>query len=153
MRDHGAVEPALGREMPGVSTKTSWERPATAMPRGKARRLYLVRHDRNLAADQRVDQRRFADIGRADQRNESAPRVVRRCRSFGGRMSRAARVPSRRGAARSRRLGSAIAAIRLDAGMHQHGGRRGLLGGAFQRPSPSAGARLGSSTVTRNSGL
>jgi hypothetical protein len=36
-----------------------------------------VGYDRDLAADERIDQRRFADIGRADERDESAPGLRR----------------------------------------------------------------------------
>ena len=43
------------------------------MPRmQRARRLHLWRDDRDLLADQRVDQRRLAGIGRADHRHEAA---------------------------------------------------------------------------------
>jgi hypothetical protein len=99
--DHGAVQPALGRENAGRVDEDELGAPRDGdAAQQRARRLHLVRHDRYLAADERVDQRRFADVGRADQRNESAPRVVRRCRSFGRRMSRARRAifATRRGA-------------------------------------------------------
>ena len=65
-----------GAKIPGVSMNTSW---ACAFHRDaaqqRARGLHLGRDDRDLAADQRVDQRRFAGIGRADQRDEAAARA------------------------------------------------------------------------------
>ena len=40
----------------------------------RARRLHLARDDRHLGADKLVEQRRFAGVGRADQRDEAATR-------------------------------------------------------------------------------
>ena len=49
------------------------------MPRtGDARRLHLVRDDGDLGADERVDQRRLAGVGRADDGDEAAALVRRR---------------------------------------------------------------------------
>ncbi len=66
----------LGAKMPGVSTKMICDR---ALDRDaadqRARGLHLVRDDRDLGADQRVEQRRLAGIGRADQRDEAAARI------------------------------------------------------------------------------
>ena len=42
------------------------------------RRLHLVRDDRHLGADERVDQRRLAGVGRADDGDEAAARSSRR---------------------------------------------------------------------------
>ena len=42
---------------------------------GRARRLRLARDDRHLVADERVDERRLARVGRADQRDEAASRL------------------------------------------------------------------------------
>src|SRR3979490_3217768 len=72
----------FGRKMPGVSTRMIWALLSMTMPRISAgaqppRRLHLARHDRDLGADQRVDQRGFADIGSADQRDEAAARGQR----------------------------------------------------------------------------
>ena len=67
----------FGAKMPGVSTKMSCAPFSIAMPRTwRARGLHLVRHDRDLGADQRIDQRRLADIGRADQGDEAAAREL-----------------------------------------------------------------------------
>ena len=79
----------------------------------RARGLHLVRDDRDLGADQRVDQRRLAGIGRADQRDEAAAR---------------SRLPCRAGAR------SAIGASDRNALARQHGGGRRLLGGALGAP-------------------
>ena len=59
--------------MPGVSMKTSWLAPSMAMPRTGIRvvcTLWLTM--RHLGADQRVDQRRLAGVGRADDGDEAA---------------------------------------------------------------------------------
>ena len=62
-----------GAKMPGVSTKMSCAAPRMAMPSTRgARRLHLGRDDRHLAADEHVDQRRLAGIGRADDRDRAA---------------------------------------------------------------------------------
>ena len=70
----------------------------------RARGLHLARDDGDLGADQRVEQRRFAGIGRADQRDEAAARVGVSCPS---------------------------SMIDGDADPRQHGGGGGLLGGAL----------------------
>ena len=61
-----------GRKMPGVSTKTicALSCDGDAAHDG-AGRLHLVGDDRHLGADQLVDQRRLAGIGRADQGDEA----------------------------------------------------------------------------------
>ena len=83
----------------------SCELPSIAMPRmQRARRLHLARHDRDLGADQGIEQRRFAGIRRADQRDETAAGLR-------------PRQPS--------------GYIRRDAFARQHRRRRGLLGGAL----------------------
>ena len=68
VRDHGAVEPALGRKdarrVDEDELRLARDRDAAQQ---RARGLHLVGDDRHLGADQRVDQRRFADIGRADR--------------------------------------------------------------------------------------
>ena len=66
-----------GRCRPGVSTMTSWPRwavhdAADGAPRG----LRLVARDRDLLADQRVRERRLADVGPPDERHESGPVAV-----------------------------------------------------------------------------
>ena len=74
-RHHGAVEPPLRREDAGRvdedDLRVALDRDAA---HERARRLHLVRDDRDLGADQRVDQRRLAGIRRADQRDEAAAR-------------------------------------------------------------------------------
>ena len=108
-----------GEKMPGVSTKMSCAVPSMAMPRTSvARGLHLGRDDRDLGADQRVDQRRFADIRRADQRDEAAASV---------------RV---RPAQPSRRAG-------FDALAGQHRGGGGLLGGALGAADAFGGRKGG----------
>ena len=91
-----------GLKMPGVSTKMIWLSPSITMARdARPRRLHLVRNDRDLGAGQRIDQRRLAGIGRADDGAETAacwrhrsfadlfaaqkgfaPQAVRRCASI-----------------------------------------------------------------------
>src|SRR5262245_40221410 len=71
-----------------------------------------------------------------------------RVSSAGADRSRAERAgrgapSSRRGAVRSRRLASAIAAVRLDAGVRQHGGGRGLLGRTFRAAEPLCRRKIG----------
>ena len=59
--------------MPGVSMNTSWLAPSMAMPRTGMRvvcTLWLTIAD--LGADQGVDQRRLAGVGRADDGDEAA---------------------------------------------------------------------------------
>ena len=72
-RHHGAVEPAFRREDAGRIDQDDLgvvlDHDAADQ---RARGLHLARDDRDLGADQRVDQRGFADIGRADQRDEAA---------------------------------------------------------------------------------
>ncbi len=72
-RHHGAVEPAARREN---ARRVDEDELRTALhgdaAHQRARRLHLRADDRHLAADQRVDQRRLADIGRPDQGDESA---------------------------------------------------------------------------------
>ena len=72
-RHHGAIEPALRRENAGRvdqdDLRRSLDHDATDQ---RARGLHLARDDRDLGAHQRIDQRRLADIGGADQRDESA---------------------------------------------------------------------------------
>jgi hypothetical protein len=71
--DHGAVEPALGLEDAGGIDEDhlslAGERDAAHLG---ARRLHLARDDRDLGADQGVEQGRFAGIRRADQRDKAA---------------------------------------------------------------------------------
>ena len=74
-RDHGAVEPALRREnarrIDEDDLRRAFERDAAHQG---ARRLHLARDDRDFGADQLVEQRRFAGVGRADQGDEAATR-------------------------------------------------------------------------------
>ena len=62
-RDHRAVEPALGRENAGRvdedDLRLALDRDAAHL---RARRLHLARDDRDLGADERVDQRRLAGV-------------------------------------------------------------------------------------------
>jgi hypothetical protein len=58
----------FGKKMPGVSTNMICALFSMTMPRG----LHLAGYNRDLGADQSVDQRGLADIGRTDQRDESA---------------------------------------------------------------------------------
>ena len=128
-RHHGAVEPPLRRENPRRvdedELRAALDRDAAHQ---RARGLHLGRDDRDLAADQRIDQRRLAGIGRADQRDEAAARA-----------SVSAHQPSARSA--------------FDAFALEHGGGRRLLGGALGAAEPLGRLALGSSTATRNSGL
>ena len=66
---------ASAQKMPGVSTRDDLrvvlDHDAADQ---RARGLHLARDDRDLGADQRVDECGLADIGRADQRDEAAAR-------------------------------------------------------------------------------
>ncbi len=130
-RHHGAVEPTLRGEYPrrvdeyklrlAVDGYAADQRP---------RRLHLVRDDRDLGADQGVEQRRLARVGRTDQGHETAAGV----RSAGHSQinHRVYPPPRRRGSAWRQRPPASAA--------------------RFEEPSPSAGGRSGSTTATRNSG-
>jgi len=71
--DHGPVEPALGIEDAG---RIDEHELAFAFERNAAhrhpRRLHLVRDDRDLGADDGVDERRLAGIGRTQHGDEPA---------------------------------------------------------------------------------
>ena len=65
-----------GLKMPGVSTNTIWVSPAHGDAAHRhARGLHLGGDDGDLGADQRIDQRGFAGIGRADDGGETAARA------------------------------------------------------------------------------
>ncbi len=103
----------------------------------RARRLHLVRDDGDLGADQRVEQRRLAGVGRADQRDETAARIGRRtgvCASV---------VLLQRS--------STLSSFDALAGRASPP-RRACSAARLEPPSPSAGGRSGNSTATRNSG-
>ncbi len=78
-RHHGAVEPTLRREDAGGvdqnDLRVVLDHDAADQCAG---RLHLARHDGDLGADQRIDERGLADIGGADQRDEAAARGRRR---------------------------------------------------------------------------
>ena len=78
-RHHGAVEPPLRREDAGRIDQDDLgvvvDHDAADQRAGG---LHLARDDGDLGADQRIDQRGLADIGRADQRDEAAARRRRR---------------------------------------------------------------------------
>ena len=68
----------LGRKMPGVSTRMICDNVLDDDAADqRARGLHLARDDGDLGPDQRIDQRGLADIGRADQRDETAARGTR----------------------------------------------------------------------------
>ena len=91
------------------------------MPRISARVVCTLRRDdRDLGADQRVDQRRFAGIGRADERDEAAARVGLR--------------PAQPSASRS-----AHRRLRASAWPRRRPARRR----AWSGPMPSAGCAIG----------
>ena len=124
-RDHGAVEPALRREDAGRvdqdDLRVVVDDDAADQRAGG---LHLARDDRDLGADQRVDQRRLADIGRADQRDKAAARARPRQSLL------PPATPSR--------------SIMTDAAT--------FSAARLLPPTPSAGARPGRSTATRNCG-
>ena len=75
-RHHRPVEPPLRREDAGRVDQDDLRLSSMTMPRISARVVCtLLRDDRHLGADQRVDQRRLADVRRADQRHEAAARA------------------------------------------------------------------------------
>jgi hypothetical protein len=62
----------LGAKMPGVSARMIWFAFQRDAHQPRAGGLRLGRDDRHLLADQRVDQRRLARIGRADHGDQAA---------------------------------------------------------------------------------
>ena len=87
-----------GAKMPGVSTKTSCVVAVGGdAEQAAARRLHLRRDDGELLADEPIEQRRFAGVGRADQRDIAAAcRTIRRVRSLSAIAGRDARASERR---------------------------------------------------------
>ena len=74
-RDHGAVEPTARHENAGRIDEDELRRPFDGDAADeRARGLHLGRDDRDLGADECVEQSRFADIRRPDQRHEAAAR-------------------------------------------------------------------------------
>ena len=150
VRHHGAIEPALRREDAGRIDEDELRaaRDGDAAQQ-RARRLHLVGDDRDLAADERVDQRRFADIGRADERDEAAAgwrRLAwRRTRDQlqetplpreASRLSDPA--PAGRGV-----YAQPSSAARIDARARQHGGRGRLLRRALRAAKPFRRRKVG----------
>jgi hypothetical protein len=78
-QNHGAVEPPFRREDTGRVDQHElgvvFNDDAADQRAGG---LHLARDDGDLGADQRVDEGGFSDIGRADQRDETAARRGRR---------------------------------------------------------------------------
>ena len=116
----GAVSASRGRWTPGRSTSTSCaaaarrRRHAADRPAG---RLRLVGDDRDLVADDRVHERRLADVGAPRERDEARPRAHSRAPSAaarpGARASprRRSRGPCPRGAARRGRTASSRSSV------------------------------------------
>ena len=95
-----------GAKMPGVSTKTSCAGPIDGdAEQPAAGRLHLGRDDRQLLPDELVEQRRFAGIGRADQRDIAAA-AFRRSDTLGSAHLASARQFEQR--RRGRGLGGAL---------------------------------------------
>ena len=70
-----AVSASRGRCTPGRSTSTIWQSPLVAHAADRAPRgLRAVGDDRDLLADDRVDERRLADVRPAGERDEAAAR-------------------------------------------------------------------------------
>ena len=67
-----------GEKIPGVSTKMSWACPPWRCRAAGCAWSAPWADDRDLAADQRVDQRRLAGVGGADQRDKAAARAAGR---------------------------------------------------------------------------
>jgi hypothetical protein len=76
-RHHGAIQPSAWGEQP---RRVDQNNLGAAIDCDSAQQrtggLCLWGHDRDLGADQRVDEGRLADVGRADQRNKPAARVL-----------------------------------------------------------------------------
>jgi hypothetical protein len=73
--DHRPVEPASRREDAGRIDKHELRLPRHRdAEQAEPRRLHLGGDDRQFAADEAVEQRRFAGVGRADQRDDGAAR-------------------------------------------------------------------------------
>ena len=123
-----------GEKMPGVSTKINCDLVLNGDSADqRARRLHLVRDDADLRTDQRIEQRRFAGVGRADQGDEAALRLGSLAR-FLARSDQ----PSSLSADTPTRVSMAAAAA--------------CSAARLEFPSPSAGGRSGNTTATRNSG-
>ena len=122
-RDHGAVEPPARREDAGRvdedELRVAFDGDAA---HDRPRRLHLRAHDRDLGADQRVDEGRFADVRRADDGDEPAAPIPGRSDRRGGLpvLAHGASTPSRDNSAAA----AACSAARLE------------------RPRPSAGIEL-----------
>ena len=72
-RHHGAVESPSRRENAGGINEDQLRTVLDGdFADQRARRLHLVRDDADLRTDQRIEQRRFAGVGRADQGDEAA---------------------------------------------------------------------------------
>ena len=127
-RNHGAIEPSFRQENPrGIDQNNLRVVLDDDAADQRARGLHLARDDGDLGADQRIDQRRLADIGRADQRDEAA---ARRHRRDVGNVVLHYLTPSR--------------AIIADAAT--------FSAARLLPPTPSAGASPGNSTAMRNCG-
>ena len=75
--DHRPVEAALGREQAGrVDEHDLRLALGQDAAHGRAGRLRLAGDDRDLLADERVDERRLAGVGRADEGDEPASRLA-----------------------------------------------------------------------------
>ncbi len=128
--DHGAIEPPLWRENPRrIDEDDLCRADHDNAAQQSARGLHLLRDDRNLRADQSISQRRLSDIRRADQRYKAAAPFRRfgypvSCHFFTFTRSRVSIVAA-----------ATCSAARL------------------LRPEPSAGARFGNRTSTRNTRL
>ena len=131
-RDHGAIEPPLGLEDARRVDKDDLRRALDGdAANQRPRRLRLARHDRDLGADELIEQRRLAGVGRADQRGEAAARV------FSRQFVVAAHVSPFPVAASSRARNAAAAACSAT---------------RFEAPDPGAAANPCTSTTTSKKG-
>ena len=151
----------FGAKMPGVSTKTICAAPVDGdAAHERPRRLHLARDDRDLGADERVDQGRLAGVRRADEGDEArraspAASGARSCSSSVQSLpaaSRPRRRPVRRcassGRCRARRsMPSTATTIRNCGRVVGAGLRDDRVGRRLGRPRPcahSCSALLGS---------
>src|SRR5207302_9126516 len=93
--DHGAVQPSPRRKDPRRIDKNKLGVAFYGDTANKvARGLHLRRDDRHFRADQRIDERGFSDIRRADQRHKTAALRGWRLFSHCGALARHPRAPA-----------------------------------------------------------
>src|SRR5260221_13268083 len=143
-RDHGAFQPALGREDPRRIDEDELRRAFhDDTEDAGARRLHLGRDDRDLGAHELVEQRRLAGIRRPDQRDIAAasPLAFPLTAPAGvlvtmlGRRDRHARSPSAPAMRARSAAAAATSAARFDVPAADSGARSATLAATVKRRS------------------